>query len=247
MNVRYLVDYSQPLVAAATVLAIGAVFSTAVAGYTAYSVKVAADTVTVTGSAKEAVRADYARWTIHLETKTGTLSQQEGVNRLESAKDRILAYLEREGFADTETPISSIYPNYTYPERAEPILTGYTVSRDIIVRSEDVDGVSALAGNIAPLTGASYTVTTGGLELTYRKLDEMRVTLLSAAIADALARAEAIAGETGRRVGALRSASSGVVQVLPEGGVEISDYGTYDTQNINKEVMVTVRADFSLR
>jgi hypothetical protein len=48
-------------------------------------------------------------------------------------------------------------------------------------------------------------------------------------------------------VGALRSASSGVVQVLPEGGVEISDYGTYDTQNINKEVMVTVRADFSLR
>lgn len=247
MKIRYLVDYSQPLVAAATILALGALVSTMLAGYTAYSVKVAADTVTVTGSAKEAVRADYVRWTIHLETKTGTLSQQEGFDRLERAKDKIVAYLADQGYEDTETPISSVYPNYTYPERGESILTGYTVSRDIVVRSADVDGVSRLASNIAPLTGSSYTVTTNGLELTYQKLDEMRVKLLSAAIKDAHARAEAIAEETGRGVGALRSASSGVVQVLAEGGVDISDYGTYDTQNINKEVMVTVRADFSLR
>ena len=47
-------------------------------------------------------------------------------------------------------------------------------------------------------------------------------------------------------IGTLRSASSGVVQVLPQGGIEISDYGSYDTQSMNKEVMVTVRATFEL-
>jgi hypothetical protein len=75
----------------------------------------------------------------------------------------------------------------------------------------------------------------------------MRVALLSSAIKDAGARAAAIAKESGRSVGTLRSASGGVVQVLPQGGVDISDYGTYDTQSKQKEVMVTIRAMFSLQ
>jgi len=39
----------------------------------------------------------------------------------------------------------------------------------------------------------------------------------------------------------------GVVQVMPVNSVEISDYGTYDTGSIEKEVMVTVKALFILR
>ena len=75
----------------------------------------------------------------------------------------------------------------------------------------------------------------------------MRVKLLSQAIADASNRAKAIVQDSGRKIGVLRSASGGVVQVLPEGGVEISDSGSYDTQSLKKEVMVTVRATFSLK
>jgi hypothetical protein len=45
----------------------------------------------------------------------------------------------------------------------------------------------------------------------------------------------------------LRNASSGVVQVLAADGVDISDYGSYDTTSLNKEVMVTVRAVFELQ
>jgi hypothetical protein len=74
----------------------------------------------------------------------------------------------------------------------------------------------------------------------------MRVELLSEAIKDAKARAEAIAKESGRQVGELREATGGVVQVLSQGGVDISDSGSYDTESLNKEVMVTVRATFEL-
>jgi hypothetical protein len=38
----------------------------------------------------------------------------------------------------------------------------------------------------------------------------------------------------------------GVVQVMTAGAIEISDYGSYDTSGIEKEVMVTVKADFKL-
>lgn len=240
-------DYSQPIVAGAMLLCIGIVLSAAFAAYTAYAIKTAQNTIEVTGSAKEAVVADFARWTIMLESKTPVGNQQLGFDRLDRATKSIAAYLEKQGFTDMETPAPSVQPNYTYPERAEPILTGYTVSRQVIVRSTDIDALAALSGNIAPLTGSSYQVTSGGLELTYQKLPEMRVKLLSEAIKDAKARAEAIAKETGRSVGAIKSATGGVVQVLPEGGVDISDYGSYDTQSKNKDIMVTVRASFTIK
>ncbi len=246
MNIKKLFDYSVPLVAAATVLAVAAVVVAGIGAYTTYDIKLSRDNVEVTGSAKEAVVADRARLVINLETKTGGGDQQAGYTRLEAATGKITAYLQSQGFGDFETPSITSFPNYTYPQYGEPVFTGFTVSRQIILRSDNISGISALANSIEPFTGSNYTVTTQSLELTYSKLDEMRVTLLSEAIKDAKARAEAIASESGRSVGALRSATSGVVQVLPEGGVDISDYGMYDTQSVRKEVMVTVRATFEL-
>jgi len=75
----------------------------------------------------------------------------------------------------------------------------------------------------------------------------LRVSLLSDAIKDAQARAAKMAEATGRKVGDLKSAASGVVQVLSSNSLEVSDYGTYDTSKINKNVMVTVRAAFGLK
>jgi len=37
------------------------------------------------------------------------------------------------------------------------------------------------------------------------------------------------------------------VQVLSPNSIEVSDYGSYDTQTIQKEVMVTARAVFLLK
>lgn len=247
MNLAKLFDYSVPLVAASTILVIGILITAFYGGSVAYDIKIATDVVEVTGSAKEAVTADIGRWTINLETKTGVEDQQSGFVRLENATDKIRAYLEGQGFTEIETPVASTYSNYVYPQSAEPYLTGYTVNKSIIVRSNDVAALTELANHIDPFVGVGYNVTTGGLELTYSKLADMRVKLLSAAIADAEARAKAIVQDSGRSIGVLRTATGGVVQVLPAGGVEISDYGSYDTQSMNKEIMVTVRAVFNLR
>lgn len=247
MYINKLFDYSVPLVAAATILVVGALAVTLYAGKVVTDVKLGNDTIEVTGSAKEAVVADMGRWTINLEARTGVNDQQAGFVRLDSAVTKITDYLKTAGFTEYETPAGVSFPTYTYPQYSEPILTGYSVTRTIIVRSEEIEKLSALANNVEPLVGQGYNVSTGMLELTYRKLPEMRVKLLSEAIKDATARAQAIAQDSGRTVGTLRNASSGVVQVLAEGGVDISDYGSYDTQSLNKEVMVTVRATFGLK
>ncbi len=246
MNLIKLFDYSVPRVAAATLLVLGLLISVFYSGKVITDIKLSNDTIEVTGSAKEAVTADMGRWTISLEAKTGVDNQQSGFDRLDTAVVNITKYLTEAGFTEYETPTGSSYPNYTYPQYTEPVLTGYTVSRSIIVRSGDIERLSALANNVEPFTGQGYNVSTGMLELTYTKLPELRVRLLTEAIKDATDRANAIAQDSGRKVGSLRNASSGVVQVLPEGGVEVSDYGMYDTQSVHKEVMVTVRATFGL-
>jgi hypothetical protein len=246
MTISKLFDYSQPLVAAATLIMIGGIVMAGIGAYTATTIKLAGDTVVVTGSAKTAVTADTARWILNLETRTGIDTQAEGYARLEQATAQITTYLTEQGFSEYETPAITSFPAYTYPQFGEPIMVGYTVGRQIIVRSNDIDAISTLANSIEPFTGRDYTVSTQSLELTYSGLDTLRVTLLREAIKDAEARAEAIATESGRTVGTLRTASSGVVQVLPAGGIDISDYGTYDTQSREKEVMVTVRATFGL-
>lgn len=247
MEIKKLFDYSQPIVAATTVLVIGLFIMTLYAGYVVYKIKIAVDTVEVTGSAKAAVVADMGRWTINLETKTGMKDQQAGFNRLEEAVQKIVTFLEAQGLTEYETVVGSTNPTFIYPQNSEPVQTGFSVYRSVVVRSSEVEKLSNLANNIEPLIGGGYNVTTSGLELTYSKLAEKRVSLLSAAIADAADRANAIAKDSGRSIGMLRNATGGVVQVLPEGGVEISDYGSYDTQNMNKEVMVTVRATFGFK
>jgi hypothetical protein len=73
------------------------------------------------------------------------------------------------------------------------------------------------------------------------------VTLLTDAITDARARAQAMAKSGGQKVGNLISATSGIVQVLSAGAIDNGEYGQYDTSKINKDISVTVRATFRVR
>lgn len=246
MNFKKLFDYSQPLVAAMTLLVVTLIGLAIYTSSVVYNLKLANDTIEVTGSTKEAVVADRGRLVLNLEAKTGMFNQAEGVVNLEKGVADITKYLNDKNLTEIETPAGNTNANYVYPDRAAAIQTGYTISRSVIVRGTDLEAMNQLANNISPLAGKGYTVSVYGLELTYSKLDEMRVRLLSNAIADAKDRAEAIAANTGRNVGPLRNATAGVVQVLSEGSIDVSDYGSYDTSSMNKEVMVTARVKFGL-
>jgi hypothetical protein len=85
-----------------------------------------------------------------------------------------------------------------------------------------------------------------GINLLREGLDlpELRVSLLGEALKDARARATEIAKSANTKVGALKSAASGVVQVSAPNSIDVSDYGNYDTSSMDKDVMVTVRATF---
>ena len=121
------------------------------------------------------------------------------------------------------------------------------MNQSFTIQSDDVEQITAISKQIPELASQGVIVSIQALEYYYSKLPDLRVSLLTDAIKDAKARAEKIAEGTGRNVGAVQAASSGVVQVLSPNSVDISDYGNYDTTSIEKEIMVTVKASFRLK
>ena len=56
----------------------------------------------------------------------------------------------------------------------------------------------------------------------------------------------ALAENSSGRVGSLSSASQGVFQITPVDSTEVTDYGSYDTTTIKKNVKAVVTLEFRI-
>ena len=69
---------------------------------------------------------------------------------------------------------------------------------------------------------------------------------MAAASADARLRADNIASATGAALGELRDARMGVLQITRPLSTEVSSWGIYDTDTIEKDVRAVVTATFGI-
>lgn len=233
----------------AGILSVGLVLAMIVVGAFAYSIRGLDYTLSVTGSAKEAVTADSGKWVVSFSRTVPAYAIKDGYAAMARDLETVKKFFAGKGVDASSLEQSVLFTEqyYGYGNDQRPASErDYVLRQTVTFRSSDVAKVTLVSRAISELVTAGVFATTQQLEYTYTKLPEKRIALLSAAVADARARAEQIAQSGGREVGDLRSAASGVVQVLPKGSVEISDYGAYDMSSVEKEVMVTVRATFSL-
>jgi len=227
-------------------IAMALVISTAIGAYTFYRVRSFDNTLTVTGSATKLVTSDHVKWvgTINRVAKVSTL--KAGYADMARDLTEVKAFLKEKNITDDQIVISPIFmdQNYDQPQGAE---RAYTLRQTIDVNSLDVNAIAEVAKNIQPLIEKGVIFSTQSLEYTYSKLPEERVNMLADAIKDAKARASVLALSSGKVVGQLKSASSGVVQVMSANSLDVSDYGSYDTSKVEKNIMLTVKASFTLK
>ncbi len=214
-----------------------------------YYNKDSSNSLSVTGSASKEVVSDSAKFSGNFSRIVKVSNLKTGYAQIAQDLLTVKKFLVDQGIDDKNVTIStvSMFENYNYNNNNTQVEKEYTISQTIEVSSSDINKITLLAQKTQDLINKGVIFSTNAVEYYYTKLPELRVTLLSDAIKDAKARAQKIAEATGRNVGDLKSAASGVVQVLPANSLEVSDYGTYDTSKINKNVMVTVKAAFSLK
>lgn len=239
-------NQKQSFVSFGIILGLSIIISFGIVSYTFYKSRTM-ENISVTGSAKKQVVSDKVKWNSAI-TRTAKLSGlKDGYAKIDADMKEVKAFLESNGIAEKDTIISPVFMNEVYDQNTQAEKT-YNLVQNIEIQSTDVEKITALSKNTTPLVVTKGVIfSTMNLEYYYSKLPEMRVTLLPDAIADAKARAEKLAEAGGKRIGSIKSASSGVVQVMSPNSVEVSDYGMYDTSSIEKEIMVTVKASFELK
>jgi hypothetical protein len=206
----------------------------------------ARDVLSVTGSAKTRVSADQAKLVIALARQATDSTLSAGYAGIAHDLSLTRALLKKEAVADDDITESPTSMNQVYEQNNTSGKIKYMLNQTVIVQSADVAKITKISKMVPSLTAQGAVISVQALEYYYSKLPELRVSLLSDAVKDAKSRAEKIAEGTGRHVGNVAAASSGVVQVLPPNSIDVSDYGSYDTSSIIKDVMVTVKASFRL-
>jgi hypothetical protein len=221
--------------------------SACIASYTFYSVRALDNTFSVTGSAKESVKADTAKWTIQVYRTAFESDLTSSYARVSTDLGTVKNYFVQAGIPAESITIKTITADqdWSYSSQGGPVR--YRVHQDIIIESKDVEKIAGLAQGINQLLARGVLISINQPEYYVSTLPDLRVSLLGKAIADAKARAQSIAQSGGSSVGSLKSAASGIVQVLPPNSTNVEDYGSYDTSTIEKEVSVTVRATFYVK
>jgi hypothetical protein len=203
--------------------------------------------ITVTGSAKTTATADNVVWTLNVALSSQLVA--DAVRKVGADVDAVSEYLTKGGIPADALTLGAV-SSYANEEWQNGNNTGrilsYRASRDITVRTNDVQLVYKLSQGIGSLLQNGVNVNNYGPQYYISTLSDLRPQLLEDAMKDAKTRAVAITKAVGGSVGAVQSVKSGVFQVTTPDSTMVSDGGAYDTSTIEKTVTSTVSVTFAV-
>lgn len=228
------------------ILSAGIITAALIGAFAFIDVKKAENVVSVSGSAKLKVTSDSARWTGSFSRTVLMTDLKNGYAMMKEDEKKTNDFFVKEGFAKEALEISPVFMNEVYKNN-ENAPKEYNLVQNVELKSSEVEKIKKTAKAAEKLAEQGIIFSSNAVEYYYSKLPEQRIALLPEAIKDAKKRADIIAQSSAKEVDAVQSVSMGVVQVMPVGAVEISDYGSYDTSSVDKEVMITVKTVFGLK
>ena len=201
--------------------------------------------ITVTGSAKTSAVADNAVWTLSVSLSSPTVGA--AVKKVDADVAALSSYLTQGGIAADALTLGAVstYANEEYVNgNSTGRILSYRASRDVTVRTSDVELVSKLSQGIGSLLGTGINVNNYGPQYYISNLPELRPELMSEAMKDAKLRAESLTKAVGGSLGSLANVKAGPIQITTPDSTMTADYGAYDTSTIEKTVTATVSVTF---
>lgn len=233
---------------AAGILAAGLVLSTMIGVWGISQVKQADQTIVVTGSAKKRIMSDKVIWKAGISFQARNLG--DAYSALRNNMPKVRSYLLSKGVKPDEIKLSAI-ESQTVTERGPNgedtgRLSGYSLKQSIQVRSNDVARIEKLSRESTELINQGILLESYPPEYVYTKLADVKQAMLAEAAKDAKARAEKVAASVGSRIGGVRSARMGVLQITPADSNDVSDSGMSDTTSVEKDITSVVSVTFAV-
>ena len=205
--------------------------------------------IIVTGSAKQQITSDLIVWTGSFHAKSPSL--QDAYTKLEADKSKVMDYLVKQGVPKEKIVFSSITTNTFYIVLPSGQYTSdvdyYELYQTVTISSGEIDKITEISRNVTELINEGIQFQSNAPQYMYTKIADMKVTMLAEATKDATKRAEMIAENAGNKLGKLKYADMGVIQITPLYSNEVSDYGMNDTYSLEKEITAIVHCEFEIQ
>ena len=203
------------------------------------------DGITVTGSAKTTATADNAVWVLNVSLSSPTVTT--AVNKVDADVAALSQYLTKGGIPADALTLGAVatFANEEYSNgNATGRILSYRATREVTVRSTDVQLVAKLSQGIGSLLATGINANNYGPQYYISNLPELRPQLMAEAMKDAKVRAEALTKAVGGNIGSLVNVKAGPIQITTPDSTMTADYGAYDTTTIEKTVTATVSVTF---
>jgi hypothetical protein len=235
-------------IVSATILTLGLLFCSIIITGTWRSVTRSQQTITVVGSAKMDIISDLG--VLRGAVMFTELNQRDGYLKAAPQLEQVLAYLESKGVKRKMVEVFPVtqFPNYEYTTQgyATGKVLSYSISQRFQFKSDNVQLIKVLSLDMAQLTSRGVNLQMDMPEFYYTKLADIKINIQSNAARDAQQRAERMAEATGCRLGQMRSAKMGVIQITPKNSNVVSDYGINDVSSVEKEITAVVHTSFEI-
>lgn len=164
---------------------------------------------------------------------------------------KLTAYLAKQGLAKDQLVVSSVSTTAHHPRDKEgrlieDVVSAYTLSQTVEIRSKEVAKIEKVSRESTVLIDEGIALESFAPEYHYTKLGDLKIQMLADAAKDSRLRAEQIATSTGAKIGPLRSARMGVLQINPPDKTEVSSEGNNDTSSLEKDIIAVVAGTFAL-
>jgi hypothetical protein len=202
------------------------------------------DVITVTGSAKQRITSDYVVWDFSVTSQN--FLPQAAAREVAAWTTQIRAFLTAQGVEPAELSVQPISTETVTDDTGNGAILAYKLTRTFEIRSPRVTAIATVAQHVSSVLSAGVPLTAQPLQYVYAQLSSLRPSLLAQAMKDAQARARVLTSATGAHLGKLRGVDVGVFQVTSPNSTQVSDYGTYDTATLEKDVTAVVNVTFAL-
>lgn len=210
-------------------------------------------TVTVKGLVERDVKSDRAAWILGMRRASDTPADAH--QRIAADREAVLAFLKKQGFGGDEIERQ---PTRTLDKLARDFSPGqaerfrYVVTTAVAVSSAKVDLVRSASGATEELLKAGVILDSddqsGRANPRYvvSRFNDLRPQLLAEATRNARATAEQFAADSGAKVGAIRSANQGSIQIFgTDGNDESAPFSPTSTPV--KRIRVVSTFEFALQ
>jgi hypothetical protein len=234
------------------IFSVALIIAASVLGYQVKQVGGGRETISVKGLAEKPVKADRAEWRVQIQVKGA--NNADALAKLRRERPQLDEFLSKAGFdpgALTESN-ESVEPNYEQVEgqngNMRSVQQGNVARQSITVNTTDIDKIIAASRAIVQYEADGHPVSYGEPQYLVSNLEDVKMSLIAAAMQNSRTRAAEFAKNGDVEVGRMRSASQGAFYILPAGAnSDVSDWGgTYDKSTVDKIARVVVTVDYSI-